>query len=57
MSAPTDGKAATCVVSIPSVADICVYGVEPAAEMLHLAGLVVGVEAGGAAGPVEGQGE
>lgn len=31
MSAPTDGKAATCVVSIPSVADICVYGVEPAA--------------------------
>lgn len=31
MSAPIDGKAAAYVVSIPSVANTCVYGVEPAA--------------------------
>ena len=31
MSAPTDGKAAARVVSIPSVADTRVYSVEPAA--------------------------
>lgn len=55
MSAPADGKAAACVVSIPSAAGICVYGVEPAAGNAASCSAGCWVEAAGAAGPVEGQ--
>jgi len=53
MGAPSDGKAAACVVSIPSLAGTRVHGVEPAARGAAARSAGRRGEARGAAGPVE----